>query len=940
MGTTIFRRSLCRSGQRAFDRVRLACLCLAALALALPAGAQITLQHLSRIGGPCQAVHVFGNCAYIGEGRELKIVDVSKPTSPTLRGHRILELAVNDVFVTSNTAYVVDSFGGFTIFDVSNPSSPIYRSFTWTMSTRVFVWGHYAYVNDSLHGGMQILDVSIPTAPRVCYSSGGGGGTPHPWSIYVTRGIAYLCSGGEMDILDVTKPASPRLLGYWRSTDSLVEDVYVSGSMAYVTSGADLKIFDVSNPAAPTLRGSFTTPGHARRVHVSAGLAYIADDTGGLQIIDVSNPTSPTLRGTYRTPGKAVDVYARWGRVYVADESYGLQIIDAFNPAAPKFRGDYQTVHNPRGTVTSGSLAFVADGERGLTILDVPYAWEARPRGRYALPGYTNDVVLSGNLAYVAGSQGLQIVNVSDPSSPTRMASYDIAANAVDVQTTSGLVYVLDSAGVLRILDAADPSSPVLRGAFDSQVRSGQFAIARGHAYITGGAFDLGGREGLCVVDVGDPSSPTLRGFRHGHFRDIGVSGQWAYVTEQRTYLNDAVRNGLQLIDVSDPSSPTLGGYWETPGAPGGLAVEGNLAYFTLGSAVFVVEGFGRERARLRGTYYYSYAQENIIPNQVWASNGNVYVSAGRDGLYILRYTPALPLRPSPIGAQAVGSDRIRVSWGDNSTFEDSFHIERKIGAGGRWAEATVIQSYAYWRGGMYWEQAGLTPGVRYFYRIRAYNTIGFSPYSEETSAVIPLRTPTAPSRLRARFEPPQAIRLDWQDNSSDEDYFRIERKAGASGTWSEVDRLYPNSTTVRHDNLPLNITFFYRIRTQNLLGYSPYSNVTSATTTLNPPRAPTNLTATPLSWSQVVLSWRDNSTSETGFDVERQLGAAGGWGLVAILDANVRTFRDMGVSPELVYSYRVRSFNGSGSSAYSNVAWAKTPPNATPARPAWALYR
>jgi hypothetical protein len=940
MGTTIFRRSLCRSGQRAFDRVRLVCLCLAALGLALPAGAQITLEHTAKIGGSCKAVHVFGNHAYIAEGRDLKIVDISNPTSPTLRGHRILNGAVNDVFVTSNTAYVVDAFGGFTIYDVSNPSLPIYRSFSWTMSTRVFVWGHYAYVNDFSSGGMMILDVSVPTAPRICYSPGGGGGTHLPWSVYVTGGVAYLCSEGELVILDVTKPASPRLLGYWFRTDSLVEDVYVSGSMAYVTSGADLKILDVSNPSTPTLRGSFTTPGHARRVHVSGGLAYVADDSGGLQIIDVSDPTSPTLRGTYRTPGNAVDVYVRWGRVYVAAEDSGLQIIDAFNPAAPKFRGDYQTVHNPRGTVTSGSLAYVADGERGLTILDVPYPWEARPRGRYALPGYTNDVVLSGDLAYVAGSQGLQIVNVSDTSSPTRTASYDIGANAVDVQTTSGLVYVLDSAGVLRILGATDPSSPVLRGAFDSQVRYGQFFIAGGRAYITGGVYGLGGREGFCIVDVSDPTSPTLRGFRSGHFRDVRVSGKWAYVTEQRSDSQYWLITRLQLIDVSNPSSPTLGGYWETPGAPGGLAVEGNLAYFTVGSAVFVVEGFGPERARLRGTYYYSYANENILPNQVWASNRNVYVSAGRDGLYALHYTPALPLRPSPIGAQVVGLDRIRVSWGDNSTFEDSFHVERKIGAGGRWAEAVVIQSYSHWTGGMYWEQAGLTQGVIYYYRVRAYNTIGFSPYSNETSAVIPLRTPVAPSRLRARFEPPQMIRLDWQDNSSDEDQFWIERKTGATGGWSEIGNRGPYSTSFQDGGVSANTTYFYRVRAHNFRGYSTYSNVTSATTVFNPPRAPTNLVARPISWSQVVLSWRDNSTSETGFDVERQIGSAGGWVQVAILDANVRTFRDMGVSPGLVYSYRVRSFNGSGSSTYSNVAWAKTPPNATVARPAWALYR
>ncbi|MFN2541504.1 MAG: fibronectin type III domain-containing protein [Chthoniobacterales bacterium] len=93
------------------------------------------------------------------------------------------------------------------------------------------------------------------------------------------------------------------------------------------------------------------------------------------------------------------------------------------------------------------------------------------------------------------------------------------------------------------------------------------------------------------------------------------------------------------------------------------------------------------------------------------------------------------------------------------------------------------------------------------------------------------------------------------------------------------------------------------------------------------PPNAPTNLIANASSSSQVNLGWMDNSTNETGFRIERCNGAGcTNFRQIAIVSANVSSYANTSLRRNTSYSYRVRSYNLAGSSAYSNTATATTP--------------
>ena len=89
-------------------------------------------------------------------------------------------------------------------------------------------------------------------------------------------------------------------------------------------------------------------------------------------------------------------------------------------------------------------------------------------------------------------------------------------------------------------------------------------------------------------------------------------------------------------------------------------------------------------------------------------------------------------------------------------------------------------------------------------------------------------------------------------------------------------------------------------------------------------PVAPSGVTATAASSSQINLKWTDNSSDETGFRIERATGG-GAFAVVASVGANVTTYADSGLSASTAYSYRMYAVNAVGASTYSNTASATT---------------
>jgi subtilisin family serine protease len=92
-------------------------------------------------------------------------------------------------------------------------------------------------------------------------------------------------------------------------------------------------------------------------------------------------------------------------------------------------------------------------------------------------------------------------------------------------------------------------------------------------------------------------------------------------------------------------------------------------------------------------------------------------------------------------------------------------------------------------------------------------------------------------------------------------------------------------------------------------------------------PNIPTNLSVSAISASQTDLSWTDNSSNETGYKIERKVGANGTFAEIASVGENISAYSDTSVSPSTTYYYRVLALGGSfGIFSYSNENSASTP--------------
>jgi C1A family cysteine protease len=203
-----------------------------------------------------------------------------------------------------------------------------------------------------------------------------------------------------------------------------------------------------------------------------------------------------------------------------------------------------------------------------------------------------------------------------------------------------------------------------------------------------------------------------------------------------------------------------------------------------------------------------------------------------------------------------------------------------------------------------------------------------FGEWTISYTAPVLVSPPEAPSGLNASALSASRIDLAWTENSDDEDGFRIERCTGSGcSSFAQIATVGAGVTAYSNTGLSGGTSYYYRVRAYNNGGNSASSNTAGATTqTVSPPAAPSGLTATAAATSQINLAWTDNSSNETGFEIERCTGSGcTGFVQIATVGAGVRSYSNTGLSANTIYRYRVRAYNADANSAYSNEAGATT---------------
>lgn len=109
-----------------------------------------------------------------------------------------------------------------------------------------------------------------------------------------------------------------------------------------------------------------------------------------------------------------------------------------------------------------------------------------------------------------------------------------------------------------------------------------------------------------------------------------------------------------------------------------------------------------------------------------------------------------------------------------------------------------------------------------------------------------------------------------------------------------------------------------------NLLLYTAFISAGPPPPPPSPPAAPSDLTASTVSHQRIDVAWADNSSDETGFELQRSTDAFATFTSIN-LGANVTSYSNTELAASTTYSYRIRANNAGGSSDFSNTASATT---------------
>ena len=573
----------------------------------------------------------------------LKIFDVSDPSAMVLLGSLDTGLAhdvlFEDSLLSGKVVYVADGLSGMIVIDVNDSASPTQIGSYATIGQAYGLsyhggFGDGPYLTIAAGGqGVIVLDVSSPFVP-IFKDSHTTAGFAYDVTTDVVDSIDYLyvadgSAGLEMYRLLFGYAITPRLT---TNTPSSARSVEVVGDIAYVADwSSGLQIIDLKvDRFDPEIIGSFNTGDLAVDVQVSGGTAYIADTENGVQVIDVRVPSSPVGLGVVGVPDAAIALDVVGPDVFVAAGEFGVLAMDTFeleglvsSSLLDLYAWADSNVYDPEHTVVVGDIAYVSRNglhlfdvssgsptlintfglgsdtggvyvsggtayltdATGLKIIDVRVPTNLVFNGSYDTPGLASDVVVDGNVgdgffAYIAdGSSGMQVVDVSDPGSPTLVGTYaGTNVKRVEVaQTGFGKVaYIIDGNDFV-IVSVADETQPLFFGSYGTGRSTQDMLIDGGVAYLaTGSDFDRGR---LDIVDISLPLNPALisslntTGLHQAFFTNYELNkvGSTLYITDPVT--------GITMYDVTDPMLPVFTGVYTNEEDMMSLTIESDVGY-------------------------------------------------------------------------------------------------------------------------------------------------------------------------------------------------------------------------------------------------------------------------------------------------------------------------------------------------------------------------
>ncbi len=210
----------------------------------------------------------------------------------------------------------------------------------------------------------------------------------------------------------------------------------------------------------------------------------------------------------------------------------------------------------------------------------------------------------------------------------------------------------------------------------------------------------------------------------------------------------------------------------------------------------------------------------------------------------------------------------------------------------------------------------GLLENQRYYWRVLEKGTAGPSLWSSVWSFITTMTQPPEPQLVSAVSPQNGYYTFNW-NKVKNADQYQIQ----ISG-WPDFRSTFKQMTT--SDTLKTvswfseqDYWYYWRVQANNMAGAGPWSS----TFRFGVMYAPTNLALQKTGSNEIALTWNNNSTIQDGFVLERAQNPDTSFAVLDTSKGSETQYVDKAAVQGQTYSYRVKAYNDSLVSAYSNVA-------------------
>jgi len=291
--------------------------------------------------------------------------------------------------------------------------------------------------------------------------------------------------------------------------------------------------------------------------------------------------------------------------------------------------------------------------------------------------------------------------------------------------------------------------------------------------------------------------------------------------------------------------------------------------------------------------------------------------------------TNSAPVAPATITAISVSYNSIKTNWAA-VTGASGYEVYRATTSAGYYSLVSTVTSTNY-------TNTGLSTGTTYYYKVRAYTTVGtskvFGNYSKVVSAKPIPATPTSVTAASASYN---SIKTSWAAVTGASGY-EVYRAATSTGAYTLLSTIA--STSCTNTGLSTGTAYYYKVRAYKTVGtakvFGNYSTVVSGKPI---PATPASVTAASASYNSIKTSWAA-VTGASGYEVYRAATSTGAYTLLSTIAGT--SYTNIGLSTGTAYYYKVRAYKTVGTTKifgnYSTVVSAKPIP-ASPASVTAAL--